>query len=130
MFESAAQDPDEKNLIKFLLPVLEECNVASVSGAGELKKLLTAQTGLHHQDQKILFKDKERDSAAYLDLSGVKDRSKLVMVEDPLSQERRFVEMRKTAKMERSAKAISEISLEVDRLAGQVVPNLHKLFLL
>lgn len=95
--------------------------MASVFDAGELKKLLAAQTGLHRQDQKILFKDKERDSTAYLDLSGVKDRSKLVMVEDPLSQERRFVEMRKTAKMEKAAKAISESSLEVDRLAGQVV---------
>lgn len=95
--------------------------MASGFDAGELKKLLAAQTGLHHKDQKILFKDKERDSTAYLDLSGVKDRSKLVMVEDPLSQERRFLEMRKTAKMEKAAKAISEISLEVDRLAGQVV---------
>ena len=35
--------------------------------AGELKKLLAGPTGLHHQDQKLMFKDKERDSKAFLD---------------------------------------------------------------
>lgn len=91
-----------------------------VSIAGELKKVLSAQTGLHHQDQKLIFKDKERNSNAYLDMAGVKDRSKIVLVEDPTSQERRYIEMRKNAKMEKASKSILEISLEVDKLAGQV----------
>lgn len=82
--------------------------------------MLTGPTGLHHQDQKLLFKDKERDSSAFLDTVGVKDKSKIVLMEDPISQEKRYLEMRKTAKMEKAAKSISEISLEVDRLAGQV----------
>jgi hypothetical protein len=82
--------------------------------------MLSAPTGLHHQDQKLIYKDKERDSKAFLDISGVKDRSKMVLVEDPISQEKRFLEMRKNAKMEKASKFISEISLEVDRLAGQV----------
>lgn len=82
--------------------------------------MLSGPTGLHHQDQKLFFKDKERDSKAFLDMVGVKDKSKLVLIEDPISQEKRYLEMRKTAKMEKAAKSISEISLEVDRLAGQV----------
>lgn len=82
--------------------------------------MLTGPTGLHHQDQKLFFKDKERDSNAFLDMSGVKDKSKIVLVEDPISQEKRFLEMRRNAKMEKASKSISEISLEVDRLAGQV----------
>uniref|UniRef100_A0A6N2KCC5 BAG domain-containing protein n=1 Tax=Salix viminalis TaxID=40686 RepID=A0A6N2KCC5_SALVM len=44
----------------------------------------------------------------------------MVLVEDPISQEKRFLEMRKNAKMEKASKSISEISLDVDRLAGQV----------
>ncbi|XP_071934346.1 BAG family molecular chaperone regulator 3-like [Coffea arabica] len=100
--------------------VYHEININSQSSFGELKKMLSGPTGLHHQDQKLLFKDKERDSNAFLDTSGVKDKSKIVLVEDPISQERRYLEMRKTAKMEKAAKSISEISLEVDRLAGQV----------
>lgn len=78
-------------------------------------------TGLHHEDQKLLFKDKERSSKAFLDTSGVKDRSKIVLVEDPLRQEKRFLEMRRNAKMEKASKSISDISLEVDRLAGRVL---------
>lgn len=82
--------------------------------------MLSGPTGLHHEDQKMLFKDKERDSKTFLDVVGVKDRSKIVLVQDPISQEKRYLEMRKNAKMEKAAKLISEISLEVDRLAGQV----------
>lgn len=100
--------------------IYHELNISSQATFGELKKMLSGPTGLHHQDQKLLFKDKERDSNAFLDTSGVKDKSKIVLVEDPISQEKRYLEMRKTAKMEKAAKSISEISLEVDRLAGQV----------
>ncbi|KAJ6672008.1 BAG FAMILY MOLECULAR CHAPERONE REGULATOR 1 [Salix viminalis] len=97
-----------------------EINISSQATFGELKKMLSAPTGLHHQDQKLIYKAKERDSKAFLDISGVKDRSKMVLVEDPISQEKRFLEMRKNAKMEKASKSISEISLDVDRLAGQV----------
>lgn len=83
--------------------------------------MLTGPTGLHHEDQKLMYKDKARDSKSYLDVAGVKDRSKMVVMEDPISQEKRFVEMRKNAKMEKAAKLISDISFEVDRLAGQVI---------
>lgn len=83
--------------------------------------MLTGPTGLHHQDQKLMYKDKERDSKAFLDVSGVKDKSKMVLFEDPISQEKRFLEMRKIAKTEKASKAISDISLEVDRLGGRVM---------
>lgn len=97
-----------------------EIHISSQATFGELKKLLAGTTGLHHEDQKLLFKDKERSSKSFLDTAGVKDRSKIVLVEDPISQEKRLLEMRRNAKMERASKTISEISLEVDRLAGQV----------
>ncbi|KAF5732330.1 BAG family molecular chaperone regulator 1 [Tripterygium wilfordii] len=100
--------------------IYHEISISSQATFGELKKILTGPTGLHHQDQKLIYKDKERDSKAFLDTTGVKDRSKIVLVEDPISQERRFLEMRKNAKMEKASKSISDISLEVDRLAGQV----------
>ncbi|KAK9143523.1 hypothetical protein Syun_012923 [Stephania yunnanensis] len=97
-----------------------EIYINSQATFGELKKMLAGPSGVHPQDQKLMFKDKERDSNAYLDVVGVKERSKIVLLEDPTSQERRFLEMRKAAKMEKASKSISEISLEVDRLAGQV----------
>ena len=89
--------------------------------AGELKKMLSGPTGIHHQDQKLMYKEKERDSKAFLDVSGVKDKSKMVLTEDPIGQEKRFLEMKKIAKTEKASKADSDISLEVDRLGGRVM---------
>lgn len=100
--------------------IYHEVNISSQATFGELKKMLTGPTGLHHEDQKLMYKDKERDSKQFLDITGVKDRSKMVLVEDPISQEKRYLEMKKTAKMEKASKAISDISFDVDRLAGQV----------
>ncbi|KAE8664010.1 BAG family molecular chaperone regulator 1 [Hibiscus syriacus] len=100
--------------------IYHEISISSQATFGELKKMLTGPTGLHHQDQKLLYKDKARDSKAFLDMAGVKNKSKLVLIEDPISQEKRLLEMRKNAKMEKASKSISEISLEVDSLASQV----------
>lgn len=44
----------------------------------------------------------------------------MVLQEDAQSQERRHLEMRRSAKMEKAAKSMTEVSLEVDKLAGQV----------
>ena len=99
----------------------DHCGDGSLCGiAGELKKMLAAPTGLHPQDQKLLYKDKERDSKLFLDIAGVKGGSKLVLIEDELSRERRCLESRKNAKMEKAAKEISAIRVEVDKLAKQV----------
>lgn len=87
---------------------------------GELKKMLAGPTGLNPQDQKLMYKEKERDSKAFLDVAGIKEGSKLVLIEDELSKERRFIESRKTAKMEKASKDIAAIRLEVDKLAKQV----------
>lgn len=87
---------------------------------GELKKMLAGPTGLNPQDQKLMYKEKERDSKAFLDVAGIKEGSKLVLIEDELSKERRFIESRKTAKMEKASKDIAAIRFEVDKLAKQV----------
>lgn len=88
--------------------------------AGELKKKLAEPTGLHPQDQKLIFKDKERDSKAFLDVARVKDGSKIVLVEDVVSKERRCLEMLRNAKVEKASKSLAEINLAVDKLQGQV----------
>lgn len=97
-----------------------EVYINSQATFGELRKLLAERTGIHPLDQKILFKNKERDSSAYLDTSGVKDRSKLVVLEDSAAQARRFLEIRRAAKLEKDGKFIFQIGLDVDKLATQV----------
>jgi hypothetical protein len=88
--------------------------------AGELKKLLSEKTGLHPDDQKVVYKDKERDSKAFLDMAGVKDRSKMLMLEDPAAKAKRLLEERRTSKADRAAKAIARVALDVDKLATKV----------
>lgn len=99
-------------------------------GAGELKKMLTGPTGLHAQDQKLIFKKKERDSKSYLDVERVKDGSKLVLMEDIESRERRILETLKIAKKEKTSKSLTQINLEVDKLANKVSSFTNKYALL
>uniref|UniRef100_A0A251U1V1 Putative BAG domain, Ubiquitin-related domain protein n=1 Tax=Helianthus annuus TaxID=4232 RepID=A0A251U1V1_HELAN len=68
-----------------------EINISSQATFAELKKMLSGPTGLHHEDQKLMYKDKERSSKTYLDVVGVKDRLKMVLVEDPISQEKSWL---------------------------------------
>lgn len=97
-----------------------EIYLSSQSTFGELKKLLSERSGLHPEDLKAVYKDKERDSSAYLDISGVKDGSKVVVVDDPAGRAKRLLEMRHQAKIAKASNSISQISLEVDKLASQV----------
>ena len=82
--------------------------------------MMSEKTGLHHEDQKVLYKGKEMDSKAFLDMSGVKDRSKLVLLEDPDAQAKRLIEQRRADKAHRASKSVSRISLDVDKLATKV----------
>ncbi|XP_027337830.1 BAG family molecular chaperone regulator 1-like [Abrus precatorius] len=97
-----------------------EIGISSHASFGELKKMLTGPSGLHAQDQKLIFKKKERDSKSYLDVERVKDGSKLVLLEDIESRERRILEMLRIAKKEKTSKSLSKIKLEVDKLANKV----------
>lgn len=88
--------------------------------AGELKKSLAEPTGLHPEEQKLIYKHKERDSKAYLDATRVKNGSKIVLVEDSLSKERRCLEMLKNEKFKKSSKLLNEMNLEVNNLSQEV----------
>ena len=100
--------------------VTHEIYINSQASFGELKKMVAARTGLHPDDQKVLYKDKERDSKAFLDMAGVKDRSKLVVVEDPEARARRLIEERRTGHLKKAAKAVAAVAAEVDKLGPKV----------
>uniref|UniRef100_A0A0A9CIB1 BAG domain-containing protein n=1 Tax=Arundo donax TaxID=35708 RepID=A0A0A9CIB1_ARUDO len=82
--------------------------------------MVAAKTGLHPDDQKVLYKDKERDSKAFLDMAGVKDRSKVIVVEDPEARARRLIEERRNGHLEKAARAVAAVTAEVDKLAPKV----------
>jgi hypothetical protein len=68
----------------------------------------------------VLYKDRERNSKEFLDMVGVRDRSKMTMAEDPEAQARRLIEEQRNSKVQKAAKAVSRISLEVNKLASKV----------
>ncbi|KAJ0770056.1 putative Ubiquitin-like domain, BAG domain, Ubiquitin-like domain superfamily [Helianthus annuus] len=98
-----------------------EVTIKSQATFGELKKMLAGRTGLNPLDQKLVYKDKERDSKSYLDVAGVKDGSRMTLFIDIPSQEKRLVEDLKTAKMDKAKlQPLMEITSEVDKLAKEV----------
>eukprot|EP01018_Ginkgo_biloba_P016661 Gb_25222 [translate_table: standard] len=99
---------------------LHEVSISMQATFGELKKLLASETGLQPQEQRLIFRGKERDGKDYLDIAGVKEKSKIVLIEDPASREKKYIEMKRNAKIERASRDIAEVSLDVDKLAGQV----------
>jgi hypothetical protein len=53
--------------------VTHKVYVNSQASFGKLKKLMSEKTGLHPEDQKVLYKDREHDSKEFLDMVSVRD---------------------------------------------------------
>lgn len=87
---------------------------------GDLKWVLAPLTGLPPQEQRLLFRGKEKEDADYLHIAGVKDKSKIILVEDPASKERKWEEMKRTESIARACQAVAHVRDEVDKLAGQI----------
>lgn len=86
--------------------------------------MLAGPTGLNPLDQKLVYRNKERDSEVYLDAAGVKDGSRMVMFIDITTQENRLMENIKIAKTDKANKQLVEITSEIDTLVKQVIKHL------
>ncbi|KAI3931332.1 hypothetical protein MKX01_040249 [Papaver californicum] len=64
----------------------------------------------------LTFKGKDRGNGEFLDRCGVKNKSKIILVEDPSSKEKRFIEMCKNAKLQSAHRAKYDKSMEVEKL--------------
>ncbi|XP_004240412.1 BAG family molecular chaperone regulator 4 [Solanum lycopersicum] len=90
--------------------------VPAESTFGNLKKILWDTTGLHPNVQRLLFQGKEKDEKECLHISGVKDMSKVILMEDPASKE-----LKKIQDTSISSQAIARVRVEVDKLSHRVV---------
>ena len=82
--------------------------------------MLSARTGLHPEDQKLVYKDKERGSKAFLDMAGVKDSSKMVLLEDPAAQAKRLLEQRRTDKADPAGDGVPRRIRSVAARGGRI----------
>lgn len=87
---------------------------------GDLKKLLVNKTGLESEQQRIFFRGIEKDDREKLHLEGVKDKSKILLLERAASKEKKLEETRKLNEMSKAIEAITGVRAEVDKLSDRV----------
>ncbi|KAL0461733.1 UNVERIFIED_CONTAM: BAG family molecular chaperone regulator 2 [Sesamum latifolium] len=68
-----------------------DISVRATSTFGELKMILSVITNLEAEEQRILFKGKEREDDEHLHMVGVRDKDKVLMLEDPAIKERKLL---------------------------------------
>ncbi|KAE8734595.1 hypothetical protein F3Y22_tig00000738pilonHSYRG00029 [Hibiscus syriacus] len=64
-----------------------DVSIEATSTFGELKMVLSLTTSLEPREQRLLFKGKERGDDEYLHMVGVKDKDKVLLLEDPAIKE-------------------------------------------
>nr|GEW31869.1 hypothetical protein [Tanacetum cinerariifolium] len=64
-----------------------DISIQATSTFGEMKTVLALVIGMEPKEQRLLFKGKERDDAEHLHMVGVKDKDKVVVLEDPAIKE-------------------------------------------
>ncbi|XP_010909215.1 BAG family molecular chaperone regulator 4 [Elaeis guineensis] len=97
-----------------------EITVPAQSTFGELKRVLAQETGLEPQEQRLLFRGKEKENDECLHMAGVKDTSKVVLLEDPASKERKLEQMKRDQGISKACEDVALVRADVDKLAEKV----------
>jgi len=87
---------------------------------GDVKKLLVNKTGLEPEQQRLFFRGIEKGDNQHLHLEGVKDKSKIFLLEGTASKERKAEQTRKQNEMSKAFEAIAGVRAEVDKLSNRV----------
>ncbi|EEF45740.1 BAG family molecular chaperone regulator 4 [Ricinus communis] len=98
-----------------------EVTVPAQSTFGDLKKVLVHEAGLEAEEQRLLFRGKEKEDNECLHMEGVKDLSKVILLEDPACKERKLEEMKKNEAILKACEAVARVRAEVDKLSQKVV---------
>ncbi|WVZ07826.1 BAG family molecular chaperone regulator 2 [Vigna radiata var. radiata] len=71
-----------------------QISIESTSTFGELKIILSLVTSFEPREQRLLFKGKERGDDEYLHMVGVRDKDKVLLLEDPAIKEKKMLGLR------------------------------------
>lgn len=108
-----------------------EVHVPAQSTFGDLKQAIAEKMGLDPQEQKVLFRGKEKEDSEHLDVSGVKDKSKVLLLEELTDKEKKPKEVKDSPEkkpedakdseeMRKALQAIAGVRAEVDKLSERV----------
>lgn len=92
---------------------------------GDIKKFISQKTGLKPNEQRLLFRGKEKEDEEHLHTAGVKDNSKILLMEEPANKARKVEEVKKSNEMSKASEAIAGIRSEVDKLSEKVIIQLQ-----
>ncbi|KAL0347502.1 UNVERIFIED_CONTAM: BAG family molecular chaperone regulator 4 [Sesamum calycinum] len=94
--------------------------VPSNSTFGDLKSVIVQKIGLKPEIHKLFFRGKEKEDHEDLQTAGVKDNSKVLLMENTTCRENNAEEVKQTNVISRGGAAVAEIREEVDKLSEQV----------
>ncbi|KAI9120564.1 hypothetical protein K1719_007597 [Acacia pycnantha] len=80
----------EEAFITIRVSTVSHCHAISIEATstfGELKMILSLITNMEPREQRLLFKGKERDDEEYLHMVGVRDKDKVLLLQDPAMKE-------------------------------------------
>eukprot|EP00250_Pteridium_aquilinum_P005533 c15609_g1_i1 orf=211-837(-) len=87
---------------------------------GDLKSSLAPLTGVYPHEQRLLFKGRQQEDNNLLREAGIKNNSKVLLLEDAASKERKLEEARQQERIAKACQAVTHVREEVDKLAAQV----------
>ncbi|CAK9166253.1 unnamed protein product [Ilex paraguariensis] len=70
-----------------------DISIQATSTFGELKMILSLVTSLEPKEQRVLFKGKEREDYEHLHMVGVRDKDKMLLLEDPAIKEMKLLQL-------------------------------------
>ncbi|KAM5560489.1 hypothetical protein ABKV19_021580 [Rosa sericea] len=112
-------------------PAHHVINLPAHSTFGELKRHVSEKTGVKPEEQKLLFRGKEKEDEEHLDAAGVKDNSRVMLLQEPKRKERSVEELNEmlseageigvmSPEMAKAFEAIAGVRAEVDSLSEGV----------
>lgn len=97
-----------------------DITIPSHASFGDLKWLLAQEVGLRPNEQRLIFQGKEKDDNEFLHIAGVKDMTKVILVEDPASKEKKLEEMKSNQAVGKACQAVAQVQVQVDKLGRQI----------
>ncbi|KAB2614034.1 BAG family molecular chaperone regulator 2-like [Pyrus ussuriensis x Pyrus communis] len=92
--ETAAESSAGEGMITVRVSTVShfrDISIEATSTFGELKMILSLVTGMEAREQRLLYKGKQREDGEYLHMVGVRDKEKVLLLQDPAIKEMKLL---------------------------------------
>lgn len=85
-----------------------------------MKKIIAREFGVEPEMQKVFFRGKEKEDCDYLQMAGVRDNSKVLLVEDRRNKASSSKGINEVSEISRGSEAVAQVGAVVDKLSEKV----------